>query len=87
MTIATERKFAVEIAYNGVGKRFEVDADEQVGALRSRAVAAFGITQNPHLLGLFRKDGVELPDNETLERAGVKPHEELLLRQSAVRGG
>jgi len=87
MELAVERKFAVEIAYNGVAKKFEVERHELVGTLLRHAIAAFGIVQNPHLLGLFRMDGTELQDNQTLEAAGLKPCEEVLLRPSAVRGG
>jgi len=86
MTVEIDKKFAVEITYNGVDKKFEVEAEELVGTLLRKAVTAFGIVQNAHLLALFR-DGVELPDSKSLEQAGVKPHDVLLLRPSAVRGG
>jgi hypothetical protein len=87
MSVAVEKKFAVAVVYNGVTKPFEVDPEEQVRALLQQAIAAFGVTQQPHLLGLFRTNGSELPDNESVERAGLKPGEVLLLRPSAVRGG
>jgi hypothetical protein len=87
MTLMVEKKFAVEVAYNGVTKSLQVDPEERVSALLQKAIAAFGITQNQHLLGLFRQDGTEVPDNESVERAGLKPGELLLLRPSAVRGG
>lgn len=80
-------QFEVTVIYNGVPKEFEVRRDELVQRLLERARLAFGQITNPHLLGLFTKDGVELKDDQTIEAAGVKPHEVLLLRPSTVRGG
>ena len=54
MTTMVEKKFFVEIVYNGVTKPLQVQPEEQVTALLQKAIAAFGITQNPHLLSLFR---------------------------------
>jgi hypothetical protein len=87
MNIAVEKKFSIEIVYNGVTKPFQVEPEEQVSALLHKAIAAFGITQNPHLLSLFRQDGSVIPENESVERAGLKPKEVLLLRPNAVKGG
>lgn len=87
MTVLVEKRFAVEVVYNGVEKRFEVRPEEHVSVLLRNAIAAFGITQNSHMLALFRQNGTELNDNQTVEQAGLKPDEILLLRQSAVRGG
>jgi hypothetical protein len=81
------RVFTVAVLYNGVTKNFEVRRDELVQRLLEQARNAFGPIPNPHLLGLFTKVGVELNDNETIEAAGVKPHDMLLLRPSSVRGG
>jgi hypothetical protein len=80
-------QFEVTVLYNGVGKPFEVRRDELVQRLLEQTRQAFGPINNPHLLGLFTKDGVELKDGQTIEAAGVKPHEVLLLRPSTVRGG
>ena len=80
-------QFKVTVLYNGVRKEFEVRRNELVQRLLDKARQAFGPIQNSHLLGLFTKDGVELTDDQTIEAAGVKPHEELLLRPSSVRGG
>jgi proteasome lid subunit RPN8/RPN11 len=82
-----EKKFKVEIVYNGVAKPFEVEPEEQVTALLQKAIATFGITQNQHLLSFFRQDGTVVPENESIERAGIKPGEVLLLRPNAVKGG
>jgi hypothetical protein len=87
VTVIVERKFAVEIVYNGVTRSIEVQPEEQVTALLQKAISIFGITQNPHLLSLFRQDGSQVPENESIERAGLKPHEVLLLRPNAVKGG
>jgi hypothetical protein len=81
------RQFEVTVIYNGISKEFEVRLAELVQRLLEQARLAFGQIANPHLLGLFTKDGVELKDDQTIEAAGVKPHEVLLLRPSTVRGG
>jgi hypothetical protein len=80
-------QFEVTVIYNGMTKKFEVRRGEPVQRLLDQARAAFGPINNPHLLGLFTKDGVELKDDQTIEAAGVKPHDVLLLRPSSVRGG
>lgn len=80
-------KFAVEIVYNGITKPLKVESHESVTAVLQRAIAEFHITQNPHLLSLFRQDGNVVPENESVERAGLKPGEILLLRPNAVKGG
>lgn len=80
-------QFEVTVLYNGVPKKFEVRRDELVQRLLDQARQAFGPITNPHLLGLFTQAGVEIRDDQTIEAAGVKPHEELLLRPSSVRGG
>jgi hypothetical protein len=87
MTTMIEKKFAVEIVYNGVTKPIQVQPEEQVTALLQKAITTFGITQNPHLLSLFRQDGSVVAENESVERAGLKPCEVLLLRPNAVKGG
>jgi hypothetical protein len=80
-------QFEVTVIYNGVPKKFEVRRDELVQRLLEQARQAFGPIQNPHLLGLFNKEGVELKDDQSIAAAGVKPHDVLLLRPSTVRGG
>lgn len=79
--------FKVEVVYNGVAKKFEVHRQELVKKLLDQAISAFGPIPSPHLLGLFNKEGVELKDDQTIETAGVKPGDKLLLRPSSVRGG
>jgi len=80
-------KFDVEIVYNGITKPLKVESHESVTAVLQRAIAEFHITQQPHLLSLFRQDGSVVPENESVERAGLKPGEVLLLRPNAVKGG
>jgi hypothetical protein len=80
-------QFEVTVIYNGVAKKFEVRRDELVQRLLDQARQAFGPINNGHLLGLFTKEGVELRDDQSIEAAGVKPHDVLLLRPSTVRGG
>lgn len=87
MTTLVEKKFVVDIIYNGVTKPLQAEPEERVTALLQKAIAAFGITQNQHLLSLFRQNGTLVPENETIERAGLKPGEILLLRPNAVKGG
>lgn len=87
MNVDVEKKFAVEVVYNGISKSLTVQPDEHIRVLLQRAIAAFGITQNQHLLAIFRENGTEVPDNETVEQAHLKHGEVLLLRPSAVRGG
>jgi hypothetical protein len=81
------REFEVTVIYNGVPKKFEVRREELVQRLLEQARQAFGPINAPHLLGLFTKEGIELKDDQTIEAAGVKPHDVLLLRPSSVRGG
>ena len=87
MTTAIEKKFDVEVVYNGIGKSLQVEPQEPVAIVLQKAIAEFRITQNPHLLSLFRQDGTAVPENESVECAGIKPREVLLLRPNAVKGG
>jgi hypothetical protein len=80
-------EFKVGVIYNGVDKPFEVRREELTVRLLDQARQAFGTIPNPHLLSLFTKAGVELNDDQTIEQAGVKPHDVLLLRPGTVRGG
>ena len=82
-----QKRFTVEIVYNGVTKSLEVELEQRIAAVLQNAIALFGITQNPHLLSLFRQDGSQVPETETVERARLKPGEVLLLRPNAVKGG
>lgn len=87
MSTVVEKGFEVEVVYNGVTKPLAVETHQQVTAVLQHAVHLFGITQNPHLLSLFREDGSEVADNQSVAAAGLKPGELLALRPSAVKGG
>jgi hypothetical protein len=80
-------KTSVTIFYGAESKPFDYSPHEEVRALLARSIAAFHITSNQHLMSLFTEAGVELPDNVSVETAGIKPGETLILRQSAVKGG
>ena len=79
--------FKVTVIYNGIPKQFEVRGRELVQQLLEQARQKFGPINNAHLLGLFTQAGAELNDGQTIEAAGVKLGDVLLLRPSTVRGG
>ena len=82
-----EKKFEVKVAYNGVTKKVEIEPEQPVTGLLQKAIQTFGITQNPHLLSLYREDGSLVPEDRSVEAAGLKKEEVLLLRPNAVKGG
>jgi predicted O-linked N-acetylglucosamine transferase (SPINDLY family) len=84
---AVAHTFEVEIVYNGTAKELRVELHERIEAIVQHAAHLFGITQNVHLLALFRKDGSEIAVDQSAETAGIKRGELLALRPSAVRGG
>ena len=67
-------------------KLFEVHPNELVKSLLDKALVAFGPLPSPHTLSLY-KGAQELEDGKSLEQSGVRPHDQLLLRPSKVRGG
>lgn len=77
----------VNVIYNGLTKALDYNPEAAVEALLQQAIRTFGISANPHLLGLFTMSGTELQDKESAEKAGVSDNDTLLLRPSAVRGG
>jgi hypothetical protein len=77
----------VEIVHNGKVKEFRFDRDELVASLLAKAIERFVVVGNPHMQSLYDAAGRELPDAETLHQAGVKADDELVLRQSQVKGG
>jgi TUG ubiquitin-like domain len=85
--VKVEKKFDVEILYNGIEKKFKVDEDETVKQLLEKAIQHFG-AQQPHLLALYTTAGQEITNEaQTVRQAGIRPHDKLLLRPSQVRGG
>jgi len=93
MNVVTEqsvatKQFTLEIVYDGVTKPLpHVEPEQQVTAVLARAIALFNINQNAHLLSLYREDGTLVQENESVERAGLKANEVLLLRPNKVKGG
>jgi hypothetical protein len=77
----------VAVIYNGQTREFPYHPNQRVEHVLKEARQAFGITVSPHLMGLFDLAGVELNDAQTLHEAGVQAGQELILRQSIVRGG
>lgn len=87
MSALAPSKTSVIIFYGAESKPFDYNPHQEVKAVLARAIAAFHITSNQHLMSLFTESGQELPDNVSVEAAGVKPGETLILRQSTVKGG
>src|ERR1043166_4281728 len=79
-----EDGFEIVIIYNGIKKPLKVAVKELIGAVLQRAIALFGSLPNPHTLALYTEGGKELPDNESVQQAGLHPNERLLLRPSTV---
>jgi hypothetical protein len=77
----------VVVIYNGISREVPFHPNELVEVIRQRAIAEFGVTQNPHTLSLWTEGGSELADNVTAHVAGIHPGERLLLRPGAVKGG
>lgn len=77
----------VTVLYNGRTVEFHYRAEETVHALIRHALHQLGFHDPHDELALFTTAGVELQDAQTLAHAGVRPGEELVLRQRVVRGG
>jgi hypothetical protein len=88
--------FQIEITFNGVDRPLQVQPDEAMQSVLSRALALFGLQSPVHTMGLFtesniqvagrRPDGQDLP-NQSVEKTGIKPGQILVLRQTIVQGG
>jgi len=86
-TLVTDAKqFAVSVVYNGDPKQVTYQPNEAVQALLEHAKQLFGVVTN-HLLSLFSASGAEIPDNESVGQAGIKPGDRLVLGQSVIKGG
>jgi hypothetical protein len=79
--------FDVFVSYNGVEKSFNVNVNEPVHVLLTKAIKEFGVTNQPHIQSLFNQANVELPDAAKLGEVGVKPNDHLIMRPGAVKGG
>jgi hypothetical protein len=82
-----EKKFEVKVIYNGVDKKLDLQHGETVKQVLDRAMQIFGPLPQPHLMSLFNEAGTELNDALTVDEAGIKPKDRLLLRPSQVKGG
>src|SRR6266446_4780129 len=79
--------FEITVFYNGLPPReIRVLPKELVKQALERAVAAFGNLPNAHMLSLYTAAGVELQDGTSIHDSGIRPHDQLLLRPSAVKG-
>lgn len=87
MQAVSPTRTAVLVFYGSRSVKIDYNPHENVEALLNRAEDVFHITANRHLMALFTENGQELPDQVSVEAAGVKPGETIILRQSAVRGG
>jgi hypothetical protein len=81
------KQFQVKIDYNGLVKQLSINPHERVQSVLDRAENEFQITQNRHTLALFNASGAEVTDTQSVEEAGIKPGDELLLRPSRIKGG
>jgi len=80
-------KLKIPVVYNGVTDQVPAEPHEQVTALLKAALSAFKVTQQPHLYSLFRADGTKVPENESVQAAGLNDKTVLYLRQDTVKGG
>jgi hypothetical protein len=81
-------KLDIAVVYNGIKKKFKTELTELIGALRARVVAEFSVTEQPHTLSLYTADNRELTnDQQTVEDAGIKDGDTLVLRPGVIRGG
>jgi len=85
--VKVEKKFEVKVIYNGVDKKLELQHGETVKQVLDQAIQIFGPLPQPHLMALFNEAGTELSDALTVDQAGIKAKDRLLLRPSAVKGG
>lgn len=81
-------KITVDVAYNGVTESLSASAHETVRALLEQAIKVFHITNQPHIMALYRADGTEVtPETISLSDAHITTGTLLSLRPSAVKGG
>ena len=88
-------EFRVRITFNADVKPLEVKREEQMAQVLQDAVNLFGLTNQPHTMGLFTEGNVQVagrkPDGQdiqqTVEQAGLRPGQLLVLRQVVVSGG
>lgn len=79
-----DNKFQITVSFNGINKPVEVNKNQAVQSVISRALELF--QQSAGTVGLFL-GGAELQPNVSVEAAGITPGAILLLRPRQVRGG
>jgi hypothetical protein len=77
----------VTVTFNGQDVAISFQPQEAVQAVLERALNAFNVTSNRHLMSLFTEAGTELTDSMSMQAAGINPGDVLVLRQSKVKGG
>ena len=87
MSVSAPSKFSIVVIYNGLTETIQVESHQSVTAVLAHAEDSFHITQNRHLLSLFREDGTEVGEQQSVADAGLRALERLALRPSAVKGG
>lgn len=87
MTPATKTRTRVTVIYNGDAREIDYQPKQALTALLQHALNEFGITANREGLGLFTSADQELEPNQSVEDAGVKPGDQLVLRERRVAGG
>ena len=77
----------ITVTSNGIDHPVEYNPHQAMQALLEHALNTFDVRENRHTMALFTTDDVELPVEGSVEDAGVKPGDVLVLRPSRVRGG
>lgn len=81
-------KFKVAVTYNGLTRDLEVNRRQAMQAVLERALGLFEITDPRNTMGLFDGSNNEYSDlNASVEAAGLKPGQVVILRPRAARGG
>ena len=82
--------FTIRVTYNGVTKDLQVQPEEQMQAVLQKSINLFSLQRQPHQMGLFTEANVQVAGpniNQSVEQAGLKPGQLLVLKQVVVEGG
>lgn len=77
----------IQVIYNGLTKTIAYQNNESMQALLEQALNAFNIQANRHVMALFTLANKEYGVTGSVKDSGINPGDELVLRQSTVRGG
>jgi hypothetical protein len=77
----------ISVIYNGIRKTISYQDNESMQALLEQALNAFNIQANRHVMALFTLGNSEYGVTGSVKDSGINPGDELVLRQSTVRGG